>query len=106
MNIFISGLSFNTNDEQLKKLFTPFGEVSSAKVINDRETGRSRGFGFVTLNDNEAAAKAIDQLNQSTVDGRTIKVTEAIEKERTNTGSNNGGGYRKNNSGFNNNNRW
>lgn len=100
MNIFVSGLSFNIKDEQLKDLFTPFGNVTSAKVINDRETGRSRGFGFVTLSDDTAAAAAIEQLNQSTVEGRTIKVTEAIEKTDRNSGGSGSGGYRRNNSGY------
>ena len=59
MNIYVSNLSFNVQDEDLKGFFTPFGEVTSAKVINDRETGRSKGFGFVEMSDNGAATKAI-----------------------------------------------
>ena len=103
MNIYVSNLSFNVQDEDLKEFFTPFGEVTSAKIINDRETGRSRGFGFVEMSDSEASKKAIAELNDATVDGRNIKVMEAKPKEdkprgggggfRGNTG---GGGYNKN----------
>ena len=81
MNIYVSNLSFNVQDEDLKEFFTPFGEVSSAKIINDRETGKSRGFGFVEMSDNEAAKKAIADLDGATVEGRAIKVMEAKPKE-------------------------
>ncbi len=98
MNIYVSNLSFNVQDEDLREFFTEYGEVTSAKIINDRETGRSRGFGFVEMSDDEASRKAIAELNDSTVDGRNIKVTEARPKEdrpaRNNGG---GGGYRGNN---------
>ena len=93
MNIYVSNLGFNVRDEDLKQLFTPFGEVSSAKVINDRETGRSRGFGFVDMPDNTAAAEAMQQLNESSVDGRPMKVSEA--KPKTDR-SDSGGGYSNN----------
>jgi RNA recognition motif-containing protein len=100
MNIFVSNLSFNVQDEDLREFFAPYGEVTSARVINDRETGRSRGFGFVEMSDDEAARKAISELDQATVEGRSIKVSEAKPKEeRSNSGSfgNNrgGGGYKK-----------
>jgi len=104
MNIYVSNLSFNVQDEDLKGFFTPFGEVTSAKVINDRETGRSKGFGFVEMADDEASKKAIAELNNATVDGRAIKVTEARPKEdrpaRSNSPfrSGNGGGYNNGNS--------
>lgn len=81
MNIYISNLSFNVQDEDLKGFFTPFGEVTSAKVINDKFSGRSRGFGFVEMANNEEASKAIAELDQATIDGRTIKVMEARPKE-------------------------
>jgi RNA recognition motif-containing protein len=73
MNIFVSNLSFNVQDEGLKEFFTPFGEVTSAKVITDKFTGQSKGFGFVEMPDNEAAQKAITGLDNNMVDGRTIK---------------------------------
>lgn len=81
MNIYVSNLSFNVRDEDLKGFFTPFGEVTSAKVISDKFTGQSRGFGFVEMSDDAAARQAIADLNESTVDGRAIKVMEARPKE-------------------------
>ena len=102
MNIYVSNLSFNVQDEDLREFFTPYGEVTSAKVISDRETGRSRCFGFVEMSDDAAAQKAVAELNDASVDGRTIKVMEAKPKEdrpaRSN-GGNSGGGYRGGNSG-------
>ena len=82
MNIYVSNLSFNIQDEDLRGFFTPYGEVTSAKIINDRETGRSRGFGFVEMSDDEASRKAIAELDGATVDGRTMKVMEAKPKEQ------------------------
>jgi RNA recognition motif-containing protein len=101
MNIYVSNLSFNIQDEDLREFFAPYGEVTSAKIINDRETGRSRGFGFVEMSDDAASKKAITELNDATVDGRTIKVMEAKPKEdrpaRGNGGNfNNGNSYNKN----------
>ena len=107
MNIYVSNLSFNVQDEDLKDFFAEYGEVSSAKVITDKFTGKSRGFGFVEMSDDEAAKKAIAELDQATVEGRNIRVMEAKPKEdkptrsggfRSNGGGgyNNGGGYNKN----------
>ncbi|MBL7696864.1 MAG: RNA-binding protein [Chitinophagaceae bacterium] len=87
MNIYVSNLSFNVHEEDLREFFTPFGEVTSAKIINDRETGRSRGFGFVEMSDDAAAANAIKSLDGGTVDGRTIRVTEARPKESNSSGN-------------------
>ena len=101
MNIYVSNLSFNVQDEDLREFFTPYGEVSSAKVITDRETGRSRGFGFVEMADDAAAQKAIAELDNGTVEGRTIKVMEAKPREEKPARdfnpfrSNSGGGYKK-----------
>ena len=81
MNIYVSNLSFNVQDEDLREFFTPYGEVTSAKIITDRETNRSRGFGFVEMSDDAAAKKAIAELDQASVDGRTVKVMEAKPKE-------------------------
>jgi RNA recognition motif-containing protein len=99
MNIYVSNLSFNIQDEDLKGFFTPFGEVSSAKVIMDKMTNQSRGFGFVEMEDN-GAKQAIADLDGSEIDGRTIKVTEARPKEDRpkNNFRSNGGGYNNGNS--------
>ncbi|HEY0731986.1 MAG TPA: RNA-binding protein [Chitinophagaceae bacterium] len=104
MNIYVSNLSFDVQDEDLKGFFTPYGEVTSAKVINDRETGRSRGFGFVEMTDQTASEKAIAELNDSSVDGRSIKVMEA--KPREDKPRNNYGGGNFNNSNSYNKNRY
>lgn len=80
MNLYVSNLSFHTNDESLKDLFSPFGVVSSAKVINDRETGRSRGFGFVEMDNAAEAQAAIKGLNNKEIEGRTMSVSVAKEK--------------------------
>jgi RNA recognition motif-containing protein len=81
MNIYVSNLSFAVQDEDLMSYFAEYGEVSSAKVIMDKFTNRSKGFGFVEMSDDEAAKKAIAELDGATVDGRSIKVAEARPKE-------------------------
>ena len=81
MNMYVSNLSFNTSDDDLRRMFEDFGAVSSAKVITDRETGRSRGFGFVEMASNAEANMAIQGLNSKQVDGRTMSVAEARERE-------------------------
>lgn len=81
MNIYVSSLSFNVKDEELKDLFAAYGEVSSAKVIMDKMTNRSRGFGFVEMPDDEAAKKAIQELDGASLAGRNIRVNEARPKE-------------------------
>ena len=93
MNIYVSNLGFAVQDDDLKKFFTPYGEVTSAKIINDRETGKSRGFGFIEMSDDTASQKAIAELDGTSVDGRTMKVMEAKPKEsRPQGGSFRGGG--------------
>ncbi len=99
MNIYVSNLSFNVQDEDLREFFTEYGEVSSAKVITDKFTGKSRGFGFVEMPDNEAALKAIAELDNGIVEGRTIKVMEAKPKEDRPARSNGGGGNFQRNGG-------
>ena|SRR5829696_6453633 len=94
MNIYVSNLSFNVQDEDLREFFTEYGEVSSAKVITDKFTGKSRGFGFVEMPDDEAAKKAIAELDNGTVEGRNIRVMEAKPKEDKPARSGGGGGYR------------
>jgi len=84
MNMYVSNLGFHVSEEDLRKLFEPFGEVSSAKVITDRETGRSRGFGFVEMKSNDQAKNAMTSLNNKEIEGRAISVTVAREKEKTN----------------------
>jgi RNA recognition motif-containing protein len=99
MNIYVSNLSFNIKDEDLKGFFSEYGDVSSAKVIMDKMTNQSRGFGFVEMSDNEASKKAIAGLDGSTVDGRAIKVMEARPKDDKpprRDGFNNGNSYNKN----------
>jgi RNA recognition motif-containing protein len=88
MNIYVSNLSFNVQDEDLKSYFADYGEVSSAKVISDKETGRSRGFGFVEMPDDAAAQKAIAELDGATVDGRAIKVNVAKPREERSNNNN------------------
>jgi cold-inducible RNA-binding protein len=92
--LFVGSLSWDTNDEGLNAAFSPFGEISEAIVISDRYTGRSRGFGFVTFEDDEAADKAIEALNGTELDGRTIRVDVAQAKERSGDGGGGGGGDR------------
>jgi RNA recognition motif-containing protein len=93
MNIYVSNLSFNVKDEDLQEYFAEYGEVSSAKVITDKFTNKSRGFAFVEMPDEEAAKKAIQELDGASVDGRTIGVAVARPKEeRTGGGGNRGGG--------------
>ena len=91
MNIYISNLSFKLQDEDLKQVFTSFGEVTSAKVIRDNQSGRSRGFGFVEMASDDDARAAIEKLNGTEVDGRSIVVNEA--RPRTEGGG--GGGFKK-----------
>ena len=78
--MYVSNLSFHTEDDDLRKLFEQFGAVSSAKVINDRETGRSRGFGFVEMESDAEAKAAITALNNKEVEGRPMSVSVAREK--------------------------
>ena len=81
MNIYIAGLSYRTNDADLANLFEEFGEVSSAKVIMDRETGKSRGFAFVEMANEEEGQKAIDELNGVEYDQKVISVSVARPRE-------------------------
>ena len=86
MNMYVSNLGFQVNDEELKTLFNKFGEVTSAKVVMDRETGRSRGFGFVEMADT-AAEEAMKSLDGTQVDGRAISVSKARPKSDNRNGS-------------------
>lgn len=93
MNIFVAKLDFDTTSEDLQQAFEAFGEVSSAKVIMDRETGRSKGFGFVEMPNDDEGNTAIENLNDSDLDGRTIVVKVARPKEDSRGGG--GGGYNR-----------
>jgi RNA recognition motif-containing protein len=106
MNIFIAGLSFKVNDADLQGLFEEYGSISSAKVITDRQSGRSKGYGFVEIDDNEAAAKAIAELNGAEYDGRTISVSEARPREEKPRREFGGGGNRGGGGGGYNRNRY
>lgn len=101
MNIYISNLSYRLRDEDLRSVFEEYGEVTSAKIIMDRMTGRSKGFGFVEMPDQEAAMKAIKELHEATYDGKVISVNEA--RPREDRPKNNSGGFR--NGGYNSGNR-
>ncbi len=88
--VFVGGLSWNTEDSQLNQAFAAIGPVREAKVITDRDTGRSRGFGFVTFDSADDARTAIEQLDGTVLDGRTIRVNEA--NDRPARGGGGGGG--------------
>ena len=92
-NLFVGNLSFQTTEEDLRSLFESFGEITRIQVMKDRDTGRSRGFGFVEMAAEESAEKAIGALNGKEVQGRTLTVNEARPKpERTRFGGGNGRG--------------
>ena len=97
MKLYVGNLPWSTGEAELEEMFAAIGAVSSANVITDRDTGRSRGFGFVEMS-NDDAKRAIEELNGNEVDGRTIKVNEAEEKRRDSRGgdSRGGGGDRGN----------
>jgi len=78
--LFVGGLSWNTDEEGLRQAFSDYGEIVDAKVIRDRESGRSRGFGFVTLADDEAGQRAVSEMNGSAIDGRNVRVNVAEDR--------------------------
>lgn len=86
MNIYVGNLSWNSTEEDLRAAFEAYGEVTSAKIISDRETGRSRGFAFVEMSDDAAAKKAIEGMNDQDMDGRTLRVNEARPRENNTRG--------------------
>lgn len=96
MNIFCGSLPFSLEEAELKELFEEYGEVTSARIITDKFSGRSKGFGFVEMPDDEAAQKAIDELHEAEVNGRSIVVNKAEERKerpRGDRGGFGGGGY-------------
>jgi len=92
--LFIGGLSWDTDDSGLRSAFEPFGDVREAKVITDRDTGRSRGFGFVTYANPDEASSAIEAMNGTTLDGRSLRVDMAQDNNRGGGGGGGGGGGR------------
>ena len=103
MNIYVSNLSFDTTSESLKELFAEFGEITSANIITDRATGFSRGFGFVEMVNQDEGGKAIEKLNATDFEGKTIKVSIARPRNDRNSGDfgntnrnrGGGGGYNR-----------
>jgi len=91
--LYVGNLSYNVGDSALEQLFAPHGTVRSAQVVLDRDTGRSRGFGFVEMSSDEEAQAAMTALNGKEVDGRAITVNEARSKEGAGRGGRGGGGY-------------
>ncbi len=81
MNIYIGNLSYNVTDQDLQKLFEEYGKVERSNIISDRETGRSKGFGFIEMPEQSEGQKAIEELDGQDVDGRNIRVNEARPKE-------------------------
>ena len=90
--IYVGGLPYEADDSQLSQMFAEYGEIASSKVITDRDTGRSKGFGFVEMADDAAAKKAIAELHEADLGGRTLTVNVARPMEQRSSGG--GGGYR------------
>ena len=89
--LFVGGLSWDTADDGLRQAFASYGEITEAKVITDRDTGRSRGFGFVTFAQDDDAKTAISKVDGTNLDGKTVKVNEAQEKSPRGGGRSGGG---------------
>src|SRR5262245_58463298 len=92
--LYVGNLSFNTNAEGVRAAFQEFGNVSDVHLVTDRETGRSRGFAFVTMGTTEEAAKAIEGMDGKTLDGRPLRVNEAEQRQARGGGGGGGGGFR------------
>ncbi len=90
--LFVGGLPWSVDDHALRSAFESFGEIEEAKVITDRETGRSRGFGFVTFIEDDAGTKATEEMNNTEMEGRTLTVNEARERPPRRDGGGGGGG--------------
>jgi len=93
-NIFVGNLSFSTTEDELRQMFEAYGQVDRVSIMTDRDTGRSRGFGFVEMTSNEDGDKAITALNGSQTGGRTLNVNEARPKTERSGGGGGGGGGR------------
>jgi len=97
MNIYVGNLPYSVVEEDLREIFEEYGEVATVKIISDKLTGRSKGFGFVEMDDDEEAKKAIEELNNAEISGRNIKVNES----RPRSNDSRGGGNRRGGGGFN-----
>jgi RNA recognition motif-containing protein len=89
--LYVGNLSFQADSDALRAAFTAFGEVTDVHLVTDRETGQSRGFGFVTMGSSDSAIKAIAQMNGAMLEGRALKVNEAEERQNSGGGTRNGG---------------
>jgi RNA recognition motif-containing protein len=99
MNIYVGNMNFNMGNDDLFNLFSQYGTVTTAKIINDKVTGRSKGFGFVEMENDDEARQAISSLNENEIQGRKLIVNEARPQEPRSGGSGGGGGYKKRNFG-------
>jgi len=108
MKIYVGNMSYSTTGESLEALFSNFGEVEEVAIINDRETGRPRGFAFVTMPNDDEARKAIEEVNGTEFEGRSLTVNEARPKQNRGGGGGGGrgGGYRGRDSGGGGGDRW
>jgi RNA recognition motif-containing protein len=95
MNIYVGNLPFNLGEEDLKEIFEEYGEITSAKIISDKFTGRSKGFGFVEMDSDEEANNAIKELNNAEVGGRNIKVNESKPRSNDRGNRRSGGGFQR-----------
>lgn len=84
MNIYVGNLSYKVNENDLKEIFEEYGDVSSVKIITDKYSGRSKGFGFIEMHNDVEANKAIEELNEAELDGRNMRVNQAREKSENN----------------------
>lgn len=94
MNIYVGNLNYSTEEDAVKSLFEQYGEVSSVKLITDRETGRKKGFGFVEMANDSDGQRAIEELDSKEIDGRNLRVNEAKERESRGGGGGGRGGFR------------
>ncbi|MBX7173160.1 MAG: RNA-binding protein [Pyrinomonadaceae bacterium] len=111
MKLYVGNLSFDTSDQDLEQLFSQSGTVNSARIITDRDSGRSRGFGFVEMSSKSEGNTAIDEFNGKEINGRSLVVNEARQREDQNSGGNRGnygggGGYGGNKNRGGRTNRW
>jgi len=105
--LYVGGLPYSVTEGRLEEIFAEYGSVTSARVISDKFTGQSRGFGFVEMNSSEEAQKAIEALNGTQLDGRTLVINEAKPQERRpDGGGGGGGGNRRGGGGGGGRNRW
>ncbi len=99
MNIYVGNMNFNMGNDDLFNLFSQYGAVTTAKIINDKVTGRSKGFGFVEMENDDEARQAISSLNENEIQGRKLIVNEARPQEPRSGGGGGGGGFKKRNFG-------